>query len=242
MGMVARTGGFPGAERYVPAKSAGLPLLRRAANECHGCDLYKRATQAVFGEMVAGKGAKPTAAVMFVGEQPGDQEDQQGRPFVGPAGRILDQALAEARIDRTQAYVTNAVKHFKWTPAPRGKRRLHAKPTVAQVRACLPWLEREVALVRPRVIVCLGATAAQALLGNLFRVTKDRGKPLPAPPGFGNEKMRVLATVHPSSILRAPDRESRERAYREFVNDLLAAAALIEGRSAVGAGDRARSA
>ena len=185
-----------------------LDRLRAAAAGCHGCDLWAQATQTVFGEGAAG------ADVMLVGEQPGDAEDLAGRPFVGPAGRLLDQALAEAGIDRDRAYVTNAVKHFKWVR--RGKVRLHQKPTAAEVHACRPWLEAELAVVRPRVLVCLGATAAQALLGPSFRVTRQRGELLDS-----DLAPKVLATVHPSSILRAPDAEARELAYKGFVADLV---------------------
>jgi DNA polymerase len=171
---------------------------------------YKNATQAVFGE------GTQTARIMLIGEQPGDQEDIQGRPFVGPAGHLLDRALGEAQIDRTEIYVTNAVKHFKWTPAPRGKRRLHAKPGPREVDACRPWLGREIELVKPRVVVCMGATAGQALFGRAFRLGETRGKNLRdttwAP--------YVMATFHPSAILRMPDRELAEQNYREFVNDL----------------------
>jgi DNA polymerase len=161
---------------------------------------------------------------MFVGEQPGDQEDRVGRPFVGPAGRFLDSALDEAGIDRGSVYVTNAVKHFKWERAERGERRIHRKPNTTEIAACHPWLELEIALVRPRVIVCLGATAAQALLGKEFRVTRDRGKPITS-----EHAEVVVATVHPSSILRAPDPASRERARQEFLADLNTVAGLIRG-------------
>jgi uracil-DNA glycosylase len=187
----------------------GSPLesVRLAAAECKACDLWKSGTQTVFGE---GAG---TAELMLVGEQPGDKEDLAGRPFVGPAGRILDQALEEAGIDRTNVYVTNAVKHFKWEP--RGKRRLHKRPDAAEVAACRPWLDKEIELVRPRVVVCLGATAAQALLGRSFKVTKQRGEL------FLQEAGHVItATVHPSSILRAPDAGARERELAAFTEDL----------------------
>jgi uracil-DNA glycosylase len=195
--------------------SSAPPLLlaksiddaRARAKNCEACDLYKRATQTVFGE-----GARKPR-ILFVGEQPGDQEDQQGHPFVGPAGKLLDTALGQAGIDRSTTYVTNAVKHFKWEP--RGKRRIHKKPNGAEIAACRPWLETEIALLRPQVVVCLGATAAQTLLGRKFRVTQSRGELLKftlAP--------HVMATVHPSSILRAPDDESRHREMSEFVADL----------------------
>ena len=182
--------------------------LKTAAAGCMGCDLYKNATQTVFGE-----GRIRTAQVMFVGEQPGDEEDLAGHPFVGPAGRLLDKALVEAEIDRTKTYVTNVVKHFKWKP--RGKRRIHEKPRAGEIRACEPWLAAELEVVQPRILVCLGATAAQALLGKDFRVTQMRGQWLVSP-----HAEMTLATVHPSSILRAPDAETREHQYAEFVNDL----------------------
>lgn len=184
-----------------------LPRLREAATGCRACDLWEWATQTVFGE------GPETAKVLMVGEQPGDQEDQVGRPFVGPAGRVLDQAFEEAGIDRNLVYVTNVVKHFKWTP--RGKRRLHQRPDRDEVAACLPWLEAEVALVRPEVIVCLGATAAQALLGPGFRVTREHGQVMASTLG-----PPIMATVHPSSILRAADEDSRRVALAGFVDDL----------------------
>jgi uracil-DNA glycosylase len=187
--------------------------LKIAAKACMGCDLYKNATQTVFGE-----GRIRAAQVMFVGEQPGDEEDLAGHPFVGPAGRLFDKALAEAGIDREKTYVTNAVKHFKWKP--RGKRRIHEKPRASEIRACMPWLEAELTVIHPEVLVCLGATAAQALLGKDFRVTQSRGSWLET-----RYAPRTLATVHPSSILRAPDPESRASQYEEFVNDLRLVAA-----------------
>jgi uracil-DNA glycosylase len=192
-----------------------LSKLRAAAQGCRGCDLWVNATQAVFGE-----GPAP-AEVMLVGEQPGDQEDRAGRPFVGPAGRLLDEGLEQAGIDRKRVYVTNAVKHFKFVPIERG-RRLHKKPTASEVRACKPWLLEEIRLVKPRVIVALGATAAQALLGKQFRVTQDRGKPLPS-----EFTEAVVATVHPSSVLRAPD-DAREQARRDFFSDLKAVAKYLK--------------
>jgi uracil-DNA glycosylase len=188
-----------------------LPKLRDAVQGCRACDLYKNATQAVFGE------GATKAAVMFVGEQPGDQEDQQGRPFVGPAGRLFDRAMEEAGIDRSLAYVTNVVKHFKFQL--RGKRRIHAKPNWAEITACKPWLEAELAVVQPRVLVCLGATAAQALLGRQFRVTKERGRPVDS-----ELAPIVLATVHPSSVLRS---EEREAEFAALVDDLRVVAKLI---------------
>ncbi len=181
-----------------------LPALREAAQTCRGCELYRNATQAVFGE-----GAR-AAEVMLVGEQPGDSEDREGRPFVGPAGRLLDRALEEAGIDRSATYVTNVVKHFKWQA--RGKRRIHQKPNWAEMTACRPWLDAELEVVRPRVLVCLGATAAQALLGRQFRVTQSRGELVDSPLAE-----IVTATIHPSAILRADDREAE---YAGFVTDL----------------------
>ena len=195
---------------FVP-NTTSLRALSAAAHECRGCDLYRTATQVVFG-------AGPrTARVMFVGEQPGDQEDRAGAPFVGPAGALLDKALADAGIPRDEVYVTNAVKHFKWEP--RGKRRIHAKPNSAEIAACRPWLETEIALVKPRVLVCLGATAAQALLGRAFKVSVQRGTFVRSPLAS-----RVTATVHPSSILRAPDDEARRAEMERFVADLAAVA------------------
>src|SRR5262245_30270005 len=182
--------------------------LRLAAANCRACDLWKTGTQTVFGE---GGGTKPR--VMFVGEQPGDQEDIQGRPFVGPAGKILDKALAEAGIDRKEVYVTNAVKHFKWEP--RGKRRIHKKPNSMEIAACKPWLEAEIEVLHPDVIVCLGATAAQALLGRQFKVSTQRGVWVPSP-----YAPFVMATVHPSSLPRAPNDETRRREIRRFIDDL----------------------
>jgi uracil-DNA glycosylase len=191
-----------------------LPKLRLAARGCRACDLWKQATQTVFGE---GSGR---ARVMLVGEQPGDKEDLAGRPFVGPAGALLDQALEQAGIDRREVYVTNAVKHFKWEA--RGKRRIHKKPSQLQISACRPWLDAEIEVVRPAVIVCLGATAAQALLGKSFRVTKMRGQILAS-----ELAEAVMATVHPSSILRAPDDESRHRELKLFIRDLEKIAPLV---------------
>ena len=184
-----------------------LPALREAAAGCRACDLYKTGTQTVFGQ-----GAEH-AQVMFVGEQPGDREDREGKPFVGPAGRVLDEALEEAGIDRKHVYITNAVKHFKWKPL--GKRRLHQKPNAAEINACRPWLDAEIAAVKPHLLVLLGATAAQALLGRDFRVSVQRAQ-LMERPGLPP----MMATVHPSSILRAPDDETREIEMRAFVQDL----------------------
>jgi uracil-DNA glycosylase len=194
-----------------PADASSVEQLRAAAATCRACDLWRNATQTVFGE------GPSQARLMLVGEQPGDQEDRQGHPFVGPAGRVLDQGLDEAGIDRRRVYLTNAVKHFRFTV--RGKRRLHEKPNAAQVRACRPWLEAEIAVVQPRLIVLLGATAAQAVMGPDFRVSKQRGEVLPSP--FG---VPVLATVHPSSILRATDAVSRDTAMSSFISDLMVAA------------------
>jgi len=191
-----------------------LERLREAAAGCRGCDLWKNATQTVFGAGPVG------AAVMFVGEQPGDQEDREGRPFVGPAGRIFDEALVEAGIDRDRAYVTNAVKHFKWVA--RGKRRIHAKPTWSETVACRPWLEAEIEVVHPRVLVCLGATAAQSLLGKDFRVTKQRGEWIES-----DLAERVTATIHPSAILRRRDAEARRAELARFVDDLRVVAAAL---------------
>ena len=190
-----------------PPDTSSLAEMREAAQACTACHLYKHATQTVFGE-----GPKDSA-IMFVGEQPGDYEDVAGKPFVGPAGKIMDQALEEAGIDRKEVYVTNAVKHFKWEP--RGKRRIHQKPNSREIAACRPWLEAELRLVKPKLLVCLGATAAQAVFGPSFRVTRERGKVLSS-----KLAARVLATVHPSSLLRQPDEESRQREYERFVVDL----------------------
>jgi uracil-DNA glycosylase len=198
--------------------ATSLTELRSVASQCQACDLWKSATQTVFGE----GGAKAT--IMFVGEQPGDREDLEGRPFVGPAGRVLDEALAEAGIDRSKVYVTNVVKHFKWAAAERGKRRIHKKPRSEEIQACRPWLDAELGLIKPRVLVCLGATAAQALLGRGFSVTRQRGQPVSsvlAP--------LVVATVHPSSILRAVDDASRHSQMREFVGDLVKIHHLLKG-------------
>jgi uracil-DNA glycosylase len=191
-----------------------LSKLREAAAGCRACPLWENATQTVFGEGPA------KAAVVLVGEQPGDREDLEGRPFVGPAGRVLDDALADAGIDRKQVYLTNAVKHFKWKP--RGKRRIHQKPNAEEIAACRPWLDAELAVVKPEVLVVLGATAAQALLGRGFRVTRQRGVPVDS-----DLAPNVIATVHPSSILRARDEAERREAYDAFVADLRVVAKLI---------------
>jgi DNA polymerase len=184
-----------------------LANVRAAARDCQACDLWKIGTQTVFGE------GTRKAELMLVGEQPGDAEDVAGHPFVGPAGKLLDRALADAQIDRAAVYVTNVVKHFRWEP--RGKRRIHKKPSAGQIAACRPWLETEIELVKPRAIVCLGATAAQALLGRQFKVTAQRGEFVASPLA-----PLVLATVHPSSILRAPDDETRHDEMKRFTNDL----------------------
>jgi uracil-DNA glycosylase family protein len=191
---------------FIPERPT-LLKMREASKDCRGCHLWKLGTQSVFGE------GAPKAELMFVGEQPGNEEDLTGHPFVGPAGKLLDRALADAGIDRAVVYVTNVVKHFKWEP--RGKRRIHKKPNAAEIGACRPWLDEEIALVKPRAIVCLGATAAQALLGRGFKVTAQRGTFVPSPLA-----PFVLATVHPSSILRAPDEEARHREMKQFTNDL----------------------
>jgi uracil-DNA glycosylase family protein len=200
------------AAQYLPERFA-LTSLREAAADCRGCPLWRTATQTVFGE-----GAK-RSDLMLVGEQPGDREDREGRPFVGPAGRLLDEALEEAGIDRTRAYVTNVVKHFKWKA--RGKRRIHAKPAWSEITACRPWLDAELEVVRPDVLVCLGATAAQALLGRTFRVTRERGRAVES-----DLAPHVVATIHPSAILRA-DGADRERERAAFVDDLRVAASLL---------------
>jgi len=212
----SRTGETEGtAAAYLPGRLS-LSSLRDKAAGCRACDLWKTGTQTVFGE-----GAKKSE-VMLVGEQPGDYEDREGRPFVGPAGQLLDRALEEAGVDRSLAYVTNVVKHFKWQA--RGKRRIHQKPSWAEMTACRPWLEAELQVVKPNVLVCLGATAAQALLGRDFRVSRQRGELVDSPLA-----PRVMATVHPSSILRADDREA-EMAL--FVSDLRKVASLLDGARA----------
>jgi uracil-DNA glycosylase family protein len=212
---MAKKAGSPAAARpddmrsaapFVP-KTTSIRALKAAAHECRGCDLYKTATQVVFG-------AGPrTARVMLVGEQPGDQEDRQGEPFVGPAGALLDKALQKAGIPRSQVWVTNAVKHFKWEP--RGKRRIHKKPRASEVKACRPWLEAELRAITPAVVVCLGATAAQSVLGPQFKLMKQRGKVLSTV-----LSERIVATIHPSAVLRAPDAEGRRAAYAMLVDDL----------------------
>jgi len=203
-----------GAEQYVP-ETHTIDALREAAAGCRGCDLWEAATQTVFGEGAA------RARLMLVGEQPGDREDVEGKPFVGPAGRILDEGMEAAGVPRSAVYLTNVVKHFRWVR--RGKRRLHEKPNTQQVRACRPWLDAELEAVRPRLLVLLGATAAQSVLGPAFRVTQHRGKVIPTPLG-----VPAVATVHPSSILRAPDDASREEAMAAFVADLRSVAQALQ--------------
>jgi DNA polymerase len=202
----------------VDSEDATLDEAAEAARGCRACDLWQRATQTVFGH------GDPRSPMVLIGEQPGDREDREGQPFVGPAGRMLDQALAEAGIDRSRVYITNMVKHFSWEE--RGKWRIHKKPRPHQVQACRPWLDAEIGAIRPRVVVCLGATAAQALLGSAFRVTRQRGEFVPSPLA-----PFVLATVHPSSLLRAPDEETRHVEMRRFIEDLRTAGAAL-GRNA----------
>lgn len=207
------------AAEYLPNRLT-LPALERAARTCQGCELYKNATQTVFGEGPA------NARLFFIGEQPGDREDVSGHPFVGPAGRYFDGALEKAGIDRADVYVTNAVKHFKWTPA--GKRRLHKKPGAREIAACRPWLEAELEVVKPEVVVCLGATAAQAVMGRAFRITQDRGTILST-----EWSERTLATWHPSALLRVPDPDQKIRMEREFLSDLKLAAKQLAKRSTI---------
>jgi uracil-DNA glycosylase family protein len=215
--------GYPTAAAFVP-ESGDLAALAQAALGCQGCDLYEHASQTVFGEGTA------KADIVLVGEQPGDQEDKQGKPFVGPAGRLLDTALSDAGIARDRAYVTNAVKHFRWKPAPNGgKRRIHAKPDLAHVSACRPWLDAEFAQLSPRVVVTLGATAGQALFGSSFRIGTVRGEPLSWPSGPDGSELTVVPTVHPSSIVRIPGSAERDEAYASFVKDLQVAAAMLAG-------------
>ena len=206
---------YPTAESFLPPNRDTVSLAR-AVEDCRGCDLWERATQAVFG-------AGPAIAdLMLVGEQPGDSEDAEGKPFVGPAGRLLDEALAEAGIDRSHVYVTNAVKHFKWKQEGGGKRRIHDKPNASEVEACRPWFQAELEAVKPRVLMALGATAARAMLGPAFRLTRDRGRFVPSPLA-----PRVLATVHPSSLLRIPDEDERHEAMKRLVDDLRVAARAV---------------
>jgi DNA polymerase len=206
-------GAEQGAAPFVPGNRT-LPVLQGAVQHCRGCDLYQNATQAVFGELETGaKAKKPKVAIMMIGEQPGDQEDRQGRPFVGPAGKLLDKCLEEANIDRRKVYVTNAVKHFRWEP--RGKLRIHKKPSMKEIHACRPWLEAELEAVQPELIVCLGATAAQSLLGLGFKITQSHGKVQQAD-GFPP----IMGTFHPSAILHARTDEDRERDTKIFMDDL----------------------
>jgi len=195
---------------FLPAGRLSIESLRAAAAGCRGCDLWQRGTQTVFGE------GQPRARIVLVGEQPGDQEDLRGRPFVGPAGAVLDRALEEAKLARESLYVTNAVKHFKWIQ--RGKRRIHQKPVLGQVNACRPWLEAEIAVLKPEIIVALGATAAQSLLGKTFRLTQQRGEFFEDSPWA---PATVIATLHPSAVLRMPDPATREEAYQGLVADLV---------------------
>lgn len=197
------------AEPFLPTRIS-LKSLRSAAASCRGCELYKNATQTVFGE------GPRSAQLVLLGEVPGDQEDREGRPFVGPAGRLLDEALNEANLSRAEVYITNAVKHFRWEP--RGKRRLHKKPTSRQIEACRPWLQAELLVVKPKVIVCLGATAAQATLGSAFRITKHRGS------FYKSDVAWITATHHPSAVLRTPDENARKRKRQEMIKDLRQAA------------------
>jgi uracil-DNA glycosylase len=217
---VADLHGYPTAAAFVPG-AGDLAALGRAALGCQGCDLYERATRTVFGDGAA------NAGVVLVGEQPGDSEDRQGKPFVGPAGRLLDAALGDAGIPRDRAYLTNAVKHFRWRPAPSGgKRRIHQKPDLWQVTACRPWLDAEFARLSPRVVVTLGATAGQALFGSSFRIGSVRGQTLSWRSGPDSDELTVVPTVHPSSVIRGQGSQ-RDDAYSGLVKDLQAAAALL---------------
>ena len=206
---------YPTAEPFLPPRLS-LKAMREAAQHCEGCDLYRNATQVVFGE------GPRNGQMMLVGEVPGDEEDKQGKPFVGPAGRLLDMALEEVGLSRDEVYVTNAVKHFRWEP--RGKRRLHKKPSARQIEACRPWLHAEILVVEPPVIVCLGATAAQAMLGRDFRITKDHGKFFKS-----DDAAWLMATYHPSAILRAPEKDTRDQMRDEFTDDLRHAARKVRG-------------
>jgi DNA polymerase len=210
-----------GAAPFVP-NDRTLSVLQEAVQHCRGCGLYQNATQAVFGELETGARAKkPKVSIMMIGEQPGDQEDKQGRPFVGPAGKLLDKCLKEADIDRRKVYVTNTVKHFRWEP--RGKLRIHKKPSMKEIHACRPWLEAEVEAVRPELIVCLGATAAQSLLGSGFKITQSHGK-IQQADGFPP----IIASLHPSAILRARTDEDRQRDTQIFLDDLLRATDFLK--------------
>jgi DNA polymerase len=217
---------YRGAAAFLPGGAPTLAELASAVQDCHGCDLYERSTQAVFG---AGRVRAP---LVLIGEEPGDAEDKKGKPFVGPAGRVLDRALGDAGIDRTDTYLTNAVKHFRWKPDPRGgKRRIHETPDTRQVRACRPWLDAELARLRPRIVVTLGATAGQALFGSSFRVGAHRGEAVSlttaAPPGGTERELAVVPTIHPSAVLRADDRDD---ALAGLVADLKVAADLARLR------------
>jgi uracil-DNA glycosylase len=207
---------------FVPQERT-LPVLRKAIQKCRGCDLYRYATQAVFGELETGRNAaKPKVSIMMIGEQPGDSEDKEGRPFVGPAGQLLDKCMEEVGIDRRDVYVTNTVKHFKWEP--RGKLRIHKKPSMKEIHACRPWLEAELETVKPKLIVCLGAVASQSLLGSSLKITKVHGKVQQVeglPP--------IIATLHPSAILRARTDEDRHRQRHTLVDDLSRVAKFVSG-------------
>ena len=217
MSTIAKAGASP----FVPVDRT-LPVLREAVQRCHGCDLYRNATQAVFGELETGGTSKQLkVAIMMIGEQPGNQEDTEGRPFVGPAGKLLDKCLEEAEIDRRKVYVTNTVKHFKWEP--RGKLRIHKKPNLKEIHACRPWLDAELELVRPELIVCLGAVAAQSLLGSSFKITQSHGEVQHReglPP--------ITATLHPSAILRARTEQDRDRDMNVLLNDLRLAGKFLK--------------
>jgi DNA polymerase len=215
--MPLRKASIRSAKDFVPDRPT-LPLLQAAVQDCRGCDLYLHATQSVFGE------GRPSASIVLIGEQPGDEEDRQGRPFVGPAGRLLDRALEDAGIDRASVYITNAVKHFKFEE--RGKRRIHKKPNAAETKACRPWLEAETALIAPDVIVCLGATAAQSIFGAAYRLTKERGRFVDHP-----WARWATSTIHPSAILRSPTSTQRQAEYDRFVADLKGVRAVAETAS-----------
>jgi uracil-DNA glycosylase len=213
---------YPTAEKFLPPR-LNLKALREAAATCKGCDLYKNATQTVFGE------GRRNSPMILLGETPGDEEDKHGRPFVGPAGRLLDSALEEIGLSRDEVYVTNAVKHFRWEP--RGKRRLHKKPSARQIEACKPWLHAEILITKPEIIVCMGATAAQVMMGPGLRITKHRGTFFKS-----DEAAWLMATYHPSAILRAPDKEDRDRKRTEFVGDLRRALERLHSNGAAARG------
>jgi DNA polymerase len=213
-------GGNKKSAASLAAGKSSLAALRRAAADCRACDLWKDATRTVFGE------GSPEATIVLVAEQPGDREDLAGRPFVGPAGMLLDEALSQAGIDRAAVYVTNAVKHFKRVPAERGKRRIHKKPRATEIRACRPWLDAEINQLKPEVLVCLGATAAQSMLGKDFSVSRQHGQLIESPLA-----PTVMATVHPSSILRAPDEDARKAQKQAFIEDLKTIAKWQKARS-----------